>query len=268
MISAMNQLLSASGQVAIETVKEFVKYAGEHGVDIPEEVLEGFLAKLPETATAKRGGKGTRGPSRNPVSSFLLYRREKKDDIDSALCVSDERERVLSQFEEDTEQAEKVEFIRQWGAEFDAADEPKPAPSAQNMVRMAALLWSMETEETREAYKTRAREENEAFQQANPEPSSTAPRLKTTAPVRPRKTTEPESLSNFKNLDLCRYLTDDDHTPDCCGAWMKRGNKYCSRKKKAGEDTPFCKAHTTVYEEAVEIFPPAVEDDSDVDVDE
>jgi len=247
----MNQLMTVAGQMTVEVVKEFVEHAKSNGVDISQEIVDSFLAGMKVPAPK---GKGSRGPSRNPVSSFLLYRREKKEDIERALYDQDERTQVLANFSHNEEHADKVAALEAYGEECDAVDggEDPPAPGAQNMVRMASLMWNLESEATRDSYKARAREQNAEFQRSNPGAEKATP---PTGKAPRRSPAKAQSLENFNNVDYVRYETDPDFDGEGCGAWLNRGHKYCTRRKKADSGEPMCKGHMKTYEEALEQFP-------------
>lgn len=243
----MNQLMSTVGQLTHEIVNEFVKHAESEGVEIPQEIVDSFFAEM-KLPTGK--GKGSRGPSRNPSSSFLLYRQDKKDEIEFAITDSGRRMEILENFI-DGEHADKVTALQEFGEAYDTeSGDDKPSIGAQHMVRMASLLWNLETPETREQYKNRAREENEQFQQANPSLAAGTTRRKTS-----RSPAKEESLENFKHVDYIKYTTDPEYDSAGCGAWLNRGHKYCTRRKKADSDAPMCKGHMKSYEEAMDLYP-------------
>lgn len=244
MNTAMNQLMSTACQMSVETVKEFVEYAKTNGVEFPDDLLENFLAQMQVPTTAKR----SRGPSRSPSSSFLLYRQEKNDEIVATLCDPDSRQELLQKFADDESQADKVDAIAEWGEEYD--DDNSKAITAQNKVRVAALMWALESSEVQEAYKREANRVNEEFQRQNPDDRPVPPKAKRT----PRKSAEPESLSNYRNVDFTRYETDEDYDGHSCATWLKRGKKYCSRPKKAGNEDFYCKRHGELFEEAKQIL--------------
>jgi hypothetical protein len=104
----------------------------------------------------------------------------------------------------------------------------------------------LESDEVKESYKEQARTENEAFQADHPEITAT---VKKTGGTR-RSPPKNESLENYKNVDYLKHVNDDDHDEASCGAWLNKSDKYCTRRKKAGSDEPFCKGHMKSYEEA------------------
>ena len=174
MMNSMNNVIKATQELALASVREFVEFLHSKDVEVPEEMIQEFLesqgVKMTKTGRISKVNTRAKAPSKKGTSkrtALFDYLKEEVDgrrrrDAFKALLSDDdardaEFDSLHEHFEGDNKRLETIDQLRQWFADRELSNS---GPPSQIVNKFGGLKWAQLGAEGQEAYKLAATEAN------------------------------------------------------------------------------------------------------------